>query len=150
MKNPVHCKSGIIIIVLLLSAFFLIAISCRPEPVAPQEAYMYIVEPAPDSTISGDSVRILTYVQNFTVVDKEGQPNKAGEGHLIYYKDISVPLTSGKAAVTTEGTYVISTSTQHTWQNVKPGRHVFWVQLVNNDNTPLEPPSAVSVPVSID
>ncbi len=94
-------------------------------------------------------MNILTYVENFRVVDKIGQTNNPGEGHLIYYKDVNPPVVKGEQALTADNTCIISTDRLHTWQNVEPGNHVFWVQLVNNDNTVLEPPAAVNVPIIV-
>jgi hypothetical protein len=135
---------ALLLILVLISIF-----SCRPEPLAPQEAVLYIVQPVADSVIEGDSVDIFTYTYNFQIADKIGQQNKPGEGHYIYYRDITPPIVKGKSAITAEGTYVTTTESRYTWHNISAGEHIFWVQLVNNDNTPLEAAVAVSVPVTV-
>jgi hypothetical protein len=88
-------------------------------------------------------------VDNFTLVDSNGQANQSGEGHLIYYKDITPPLVKGKTSLTQPGSYAVSIEKSFSWNNIEAGPHNFWVQLVNNDNTPLEPPAAVRVPVTV-
>jgi hypothetical protein len=138
-------KSALIILLLLIVFPFA---ACHPEPVAPLDARIYIIDPAAESTITTNAVTIKTFVGKFNLVDKTGQPNSPGEGHIVYYMDITPPLEQGKNALTTDGTCAISTETSHTWSNVSPGLHNFWVQLVNNDNTPIEPPAAVRVYVT--
>jgi hypothetical protein len=142
-------RSVYIVLTLLLLPALTMAISCRPEPLAPEEAVVYIVEPAADSIVQGNSVNVYTYSVNFEIVDKIGQPNKPGEGHIIYYRDVTAPIVKGKTALTPEGTYKVTTDSRYTWSDVSDGAHIFWVQLVNNDNTPLEPAAAVSVPVTV-
>ena len=135
----------LIILGLILPAL----VSCRPEPVAPQEGRILILEPSADSTVTSPNVTVRTYVEFFNLADKIGQPNVPGEGHIIFYLDVAPPLKKGESALTAEGTYFITTDTAHIWQNVPAGAHTFWVQLVNNDNTPLEPASAVYAPVTV-
>jgi hypothetical protein len=129
-------------IVILLSA-------CRPEPVAPQEAQVIILSPSAESTIYSDTVTLDIYVDNFVLTADDGRNNQNREGHLIYYKDVTPPLLKGKPALTEEGSYAISIEKSFSWNRLEEGPHNFWVQLVNNDNTTLEPPSAVRVPVTV-
>lgn len=126
-----------------------LAPACRPEPVAPEESQVIILSPSAELTIYSDAVTLEVYVDNFSLMVDNGQTNQSGEGHLIYYKDITPPLVKGQTALTPEGTYAISTGRSFSWSNVEAGPHNFWVQLVNNDNTPLEPPAAVRVPVTV-
>jgi hypothetical protein len=123
--------------------------SCRPEPVASNDAIVIILQPSADSVLSSDSVTIRTYVENFNLVDKSGQENRPGEGHLIFYLDVTPPTVKGQSALTAGSTYFISAEKSYIWENVLPGQHSFWVQLVNNDNTCLEPPAAVRAPVTV-
>jgi hypothetical protein len=138
-------KSALIILLLLMVLPFA---ACHPEPVAPLDARIYIIDPAAESTIATNAVTIKTFVEKFNLVDKTGQPNSPGEGHIVYYMDVTPPLEQGKKALTADGTYTVSTETSYIWNNVSPGMHTFWVQLVNNDNTPLEPQAAVRVYVT--
>lgn len=123
--------------------------SCRPEPVASEDATVIVLQPSAEATITSDSVIVRTFVENIDLVDKAGQDNQAGEGHLVFYLDATPPTVPGASALTSEGTYYISAEKSYTWENVSPGKHSFWVQLVNNDNTSLEPPAAVRVPVTV-
>jgi hypothetical protein len=123
--------------------------ACRPEPVAPDDARVIILQPSSESILTSDSVTVRTYVEYFDVLDKAGQVSQPGEGHLIFYKDVTPPTIKGESALSLEGTYVISVQKSYTWPNISAGQHSFWVQLVNNDNTSLEPPAAVRVPVTV-
>lgn len=90
-------------------------------------------------------------VLNFRVVDKIGEKTVFGEGHFIYYFNVVPPTSPGTPAFTEEGTYVATTDNIVSWFGVKPGEYSLWAQLVNNDNTPLEPPvvagATIIVPV---
>jgi hypothetical protein len=134
---------SVLVLIIVLSA------SCRPEPVAPDDARVIVLQPSADSEISSDIITVRTYVEYFRLVDKIGEPNVAGEGHLVFYRDFTPPVVSGTSALTPEGTFVISVEKTCAWKDVAPGKHSFWVQLVNNDNTSLEPPAAVRVPVTV-
>jgi hypothetical protein len=138
-----------LVAVLFILLVLILFPSCRPEPLSPQEAIVIIMSPLAETTLSTNAVTIKTFVENFTLIDKVGQNNSPGEGHLIYYLDVTPPLKQGEPSLTGEGSYVISTELTLTWQNVPAGQHIFWAQLVNNDNTPLQPPSAVRVPVTL-
>jgi hypothetical protein len=139
-------KFSFLIIFFVLIIFL---ISCRPEPVVSSDTTVIILQPSAESILSTSSVTVRTHIQNFVLVDKSGQLNMNGEGHLIFYKDVTPPTVRGQTALTNEGTYVESIEKSFTWENITPGRHVFWVQPVNNDNSCLEPPAAVSVSVSV-
>ncbi len=88
-------------------------------------------------------------VSKFTIVNKLGQPNVPGEGHVIYYLDVTPPITPGKAAVTAPNTYSETADTSYTWPNLAAGSHTLSVQLVNNDGTPLNPPVTTSEPLPV-
>jgi plastocyanin len=107
-----------------------------------------IVTPAEGAMISGGNVTISVSVTNFNLVNKLGQPNVAGEGHLHYFMDVTPPTAPGVPAITAVGTYVPTTATSYTWTNVTPGMHMFSVELVNNDHTPLVPPVVAFVNVT--
>jgi plastocyanin len=98
-----------------------------------------ILEPTDGSEIQGDNVTVVVDVSDFELVDKLGQENVEGEGHIHYYMDAAVPTAPGNPAITAPGTYAPIANTSYTWQNVAPGMHNFSVQLVNNDHTPLAP-----------
>jgi hypothetical protein len=124
-------------------------VSCRPEPVAPDDARILILDPPAGATLSSGDVTVKTFSEYIKLVDKAGQTSEPGQGHIVYYMDVIPPVTKGESALTDPGTYFATIEPFYTWENVAPGNHIFWVQLVNNDNTPLEPPSAVRVPILI-
>ncbi len=122
---------------------------CHPSQIDPLDPTVYILSPSPDSSVSGPDVTVKTYVTNFELLPGGGTPPTMATGHLIYYLDVTAPMTVGESATTAEGTYVISTATTHVWMGVAPGPHTFTVQLVNSDDTPLDPPDIVRVPVVV-
>ncbi len=124
-------------------------VACRPEPVAPDDATILILDPPANARLSGSEVTIRTFVNYVTLVDKIGQPAAPGEGHIVYYMDVTPPVVKGETGLTDPGTYFATTEKIHIWTNVPAGDHVFWVQLVSNNNTPLEPPAAVRVPITM-
>ncbi len=68
------------------------------------------------------------------------RPNIAGEGRVIYYLDVEIPVEQGKTAITAPGTYTEGAVTSKTWTNLAPGTHSLGIQLVQNDRTPFNPP----------
>ncbi len=108
-----------------------------------------IVTPQNRSVLPAGSVAITVQVSNFNLVEKLGQENVAGEGHVHYYIDVDAPTAPGQPAVTEAGTYAATTATSYTWNNVPAGTHTFSVQLVNNDHTPLGPPVVVKIVVTL-
>ncbi len=98
--------------------------------------------PAPPRSTGQPSadINMIPDTLNFKIVNKIGQAAVPGEGHYIHYFNIQPPATPGKPAFTDAGSYVVTADTFVTWVNVVPGQYNVWVQLVNNDNTPLQPP----------
>jgi hypothetical protein len=96
-----------------------------------------ISNPANGAIGKAGSLTITVDVSNFFVSDKQGQPAVSGEGHIHYYMDTIPPNTLGRPAVPTSGTWAHSANTSHTFTNVTVGIHKIYVQLVNNDDTPL-------------
>lgn len=109
-----------------------------------------IVITSPTGNIFGlDGVTVSVQVSNFTLVDKLGQPNVPGEGHIHYFMDVDPPTTPGQPAVTAPGTYAATTATSYKWSNVGSGNHKFAVELVNNNHTPLSPPVTAFINVLV-
>ncbi|APV43691.1 hypothetical protein Dform_00331 [Dehalogenimonas formicexedens] len=94
--------------------------------------------------INGPDITIGVKVTGFNLVPA-GQSGQAPYGHLVYYLDAIPSTIVGQSALTSSGTFVATTSLTNTWKNVSPGPHVFWVQLVNTDNTPLSPAILVNI-----
>ena len=92
------------------------------------------------STIPAGDVTVNIVISNFNVVDKIGQPAVPGQGHILYYLDVTPPTTGGQPATPSAGLFADLAATSYTWHNVTPGMHSLSVQLVNNDDTPLSPP----------
>jgi len=138
-----------IFLLLLILAFILLP-SCRTAvPLAPEEPMVVLLSPNDGEILGSGDVQVRIYVQNFKMVGNSSQPNKPNEGHAIYYLDVNAPLKSSTPATTSPGTFVTSVETSHIWQNVLSGQHTFTVQLVNNDNTPLNQPVTVRANVTL-
>ena len=99
-----------------------------------------IMTPQNGKILRAGSVTITVNVSNFNLVDKLGTANVAGQGHIHYFMDVLPPTTAGQPAVTAQGTYAATAATSYTWTNVTPGIHTFYVELINNDHTPLSTP----------
>jgi outer membrane protein assembly factor BamB len=107
------------------------------------------ISPADGATVTSGNVTVSAQVFNFNVVDKQGQPAVAGEGHLHYFMDVDAPTTPGQPATAANGTWTTTASESYTWTNVAPGPHTFSVELVNNDHTPLVPPVVAKSTVTV-
>ncbi len=94
------------------------------------------------------NILVVIGTENF-IVSREhmGVINRLGEGHLIYYIDEDPPTDTGVPATT--DTSMVSTAESHLWKNVTEGKHTFSVQLVNNDDTPLDTPIAATVTIDV-
>jgi hypothetical protein len=108
-----------------------------------------IRSPMDGASLAAGDMPVSVEVFNFNVVDKLGQPNVPGDGHVHYYLDAEPPTTKGQPAITAPGTYVAMGETSYTWTNVAPGTHTLAVQLVNNDHTPLTPPVVDKVTIIV-
>jgi plastocyanin len=108
-----------------------------------------IIQPVAGASLPAGNITVSVDVSNFDLVDKLGQSNVAGQGHIHYFIDVAPPTTPGQPANTTSGTYAPTIQTSYTWKNVTVGHHMFSVELVNNDHTPLQPPVTASVNVTI-
>jgi hypothetical protein len=80
--------------------------------------------------------------------DALGKANKTGEGHFIFYLDVDPPTVPGQPAFSSAGTYQVQTYSV-AWKNLSAGKHTFSLQLVNNDNTPLNPPVIAKTVVNL-
>ena len=63
--------------------------------------------------------------------------------------DVPAPVQRGIPANTAPGTYAATSATSYTWENVGLGPHAFIVELVNNDDTPLDQPAVTEFIVNI-
>jgi photosystem II stability/assembly factor-like uncharacterized protein len=108
-----------------------------------------ITEPSAGAILTGSNVTISVNVNNFKLVDKLGQANAPGEGHIHYFLDVTPPTTADEPATTASGTFVATAATSHTWINLAPGNHNLSVELVNNDHTPLSPPVVATININV-
>jgi hypothetical protein len=106
-----------------------------------------ISSPANGSIKKAGPLTITVSVSNFNVVAKQGQPAVPGEGHIHYYLDTVPPNTAGLPSTPTSGTWAHSAETSYTFENVPIGTHKIYVQLVNNDHTPLSSNTTDSIQV---
>lgn len=97
------------------------------------------------TTVHNRDVTVVVDVANFNLVERIGQANAAGEGHIVYYLDVDPPTRSGASALTAPGTYYATSATAMIWSNLSLGPHKIAAQLVNNDNTPLSTPAVYQI-----
>jgi hypothetical protein len=124
--------------------------SPSPTPTTPAIVpEVYFLTPLYNVTILPGDVTVKIKVNNFNLVNKIGQPNVRGEGHVIYYMDEVPSGVSGIPPTSTPGNSYETADTTYTWKNVPVGSHTFSVQLVNDDGTPLVPPRLNTEPVPV-
>ncbi|MDD1675003.1 MAG: hypothetical protein LUQ13_05095 [Methanomicrobiales archaeon] len=119
--------------------------------VPPVPAQITITSPQDGQTFVAGDIVVVTSVKNFAVVDKQGQANVAGEGHVHFYMDVNpVPTDPQKPAIPANATTVWAhvSGTAYTFTNVPQGKHIFTVQLVNNDHTPVIPLATDNITVT--
>lgn len=120
-----------------------ISVNATPVPT------LTIVTPTNGVVTPSSNIAVAVQVTNFNVVDKQGQTNVPGEGHLHFYLDVTPPTTPGQPAIPTSGVWAHVSATTYTFNSVVPGPHTIWVQLVNNDHTPVTPPVVAQIRVTV-
>jgi len=141
-----------ILFMLIGVVLFLVIAGCTSPPVMPAVPKVTIMEPANGATLSSGAVVVTIQVQNFSIVDKEGQASVPGEGHVHYYLDVSpIPTDPTKPALPADidAIWAHVAAPSYTFTNVTPGMHTLSVQLVNNDHTPVIPLATSMVSVVI-
>ena len=110
---------------------------------------LVIVSPRQRNTLPAGDVTVLVDVTAFKLVNWPGKPPTPGEGRLIFYLDAqAIPVDPDRSAGSGPGTYDTD-EPSYTFRNVPPGRHVFGVQLIDHDGTPVDPPKAAMVTVNV-
>jgi len=117
----------------------------RLEATAP----VLTITPSDGATIDAGDITIAAMALNFNLVEKQGEANVPGEGHLHYYMDTEAPTTPGQPAIPSGGEWAQTTNATYTFSDVAPGTHTFAVQLVNNDHTPLIPLVVAEITVTV-
>ena len=124
-----------------------------PTPTPPGGApTAAITSPQNGSTVPAGNVTVTAQVENLNVVDKQGQANVAGEGHVHFYMDLDqIPSNASAPAIPTNTSiqWAHVSATTYTFTNVTPGQHTFTVQLANNDHTPVYPIVTDTVTVTV-
>ncbi len=107
-----------------------------------------VITPQNGSQLPSGNIIISVVINNFIISSSDmGVINRKGEGHLIYYIDEEPPIDQGVPAITSTST--VSTDTKYIWKKIGPGKHTFSVQLVNNDDTPLDVPVIMTISVDV-
>ncbi len=108
-----------------------------------------IINPTNGAIKKAGSITITASVSNFNVVDKQGTMAAVGEGHLHFYMDVQPPTDPTKPAIPPSGIWAHVSGASYTFDNVPVGLHTFYVQLVNNDHSPLSPGISDSIQVYV-
>lgn len=108
-----------------------------------------ITSPANGATLPAGDITVTIQVTNFNIVDKQGQANVPGEGHVHYFLDVDAPTTPGQPAIPPSGIWAHVAATTYTFTNVASGTHAISVELVNNDHTPLVPAVVAKVTITV-
>jgi hypothetical protein len=107
-----------------------------------------ITSPEDGSELPPGMIIIIAEASSFIISEKDmGPVNRPGSGHFIYYMDEKPPTDQGQPALTDNS--IVSTALIQRWKSITEGTHTFAVQLVNNDDTPLDPPVTASATLSI-
>ena len=100
--------------------------------------------------VSPDTVQVTVTVKNFKLINDLGGNYVNGEGHIHYFLDVQPPTAQGQPAIPPKGSVWAATPDKtYTFDNVKPGRHTVYVELVNNNHTPLNPPEIAKITVKV-
>ncbi len=123
--------------------------SPRAEPgTLPVGPSVLITSPEFDGGILYGNVTVEFTVRDFALVPPGTGKKTRGTGHAVCFLDVVPPVSSGQPALTRPGSFIITAEPRCTWQQVPPGTHTFAVELVNDDNTPLNPPVLDAVDVT--
>jgi hypothetical protein len=133
----IHRASAICALIIIVTCVMLSG--CTTTPKTPT---VKITAPSNGATLPAGDIRVDADVQNFNIVDKQGQANVTGEGHVHFYMDVSpIPSAAGQPAIpaNTSALWAHVSDNSYTFANVPPGPHTIVAQLVNNDHTPVYP-----------
>ncbi|MDD1671102.1 MAG: PQQ-dependent sugar dehydrogenase [Methanomicrobiales archaeon] len=142
-------KQLVFLSLLLVMATLAAFAGCATQQAAPM---ITITSPQNGATVPAGSVPVTVQVSNLNIVDKQGQANVAGEGHVHFYLDIpSPPSAPGQPAIPANAQlqWAHVSGTSYTFTNVPPGTHTITVQLVNNDHSPIIPLAVATATVTV-
>jgi len=120
-----------------------------PSPTSGTGPDLTITSPAEGAVLPAGDITVSVRVSNFKLVPQYGQPYVAGEGHLHYYMGVGGPATPGSSGVIAPVTFIPTTETSYTWEDVPAGIHTFSVELAYNDHSPFIPPVVKTVTVTV-
>ncbi len=156
MKGLISAKRIVYTIILIaaLAASLMGLAACTENPAKEPAGddtgtSIEIISPQDGATLTSDNITVTVQVTGFKIVDKQGQANVAGEGHVHFYLDVAAPTTPDKPAIPTSGTWAHVSGTTYTFTNVPPGTHTISAQLVNNDHTPVIPLKVYTITVNV-
>lgn len=154
--------SYFLVVILLIS---LISFSCSssaakiPVPFTPVPGAtptVQITQPANNAVINGN-LSITVDFSNFAMVDPNGADNIVGQGHLDFCILNAAPdtqstqsglvpptfvISGGGSCAMTAGSYVLE-------NNLAPGDYQLKAELVNNDDTELNPPVIDTILITV-
>jgi len=124
-------------------------------------AKVSIVSPKDGAEVKISKGTVKIEVSGFRLANKMGMDAEDGEGHVIYYiwngygedgTTYEIPTVPGQPANSGGTGFVALASAEkenHWTSFLVPGKQKFAVQLVNNDNTPLEPAKVDQITVTV-
>jgi plastocyanin len=119
------------------------------SPSAVATPSVIINAPVDGAVFTSSRITVNIQVSKFFLGTVSGEPVSPGEGHVIYYLDTTPPTPAGEPATTTPGTYQALANTTFSWSILSSGIHTLAVELVNNDDTPLDPPVIAQVSITV-
>ncbi len=134
-------------------------VTVQKVPVKGPPVWGGIKAPKDGAVVENNNPFVLLEYGNFNIVAPSAT-NKEGEGHIIFYLDIDPITTAGaKANATPAGSkgkiFVGSSGTidqqmGYQWKSIPNGNHTLGAQLVQNDDTPFNPPLFDQVKVDVE
>jgi hypothetical protein len=115
----------------------------------------FIYGPKDGFTTFSNAVYIQLDITNINLVgtfpSNTTKANAVGEGHVDFYLDCPVPIVQGKpcgllpspapaGARIYQGGSAIVQNIGYQWKTISNGNHTFGAELVQNDDTPFDPP----------
>lgn len=140
----------------------LVSLGCASKVVVPftpvpgSSPVVQIVQPADSATVNGNLVVTVNF-SNFAIVDVNGAKNVTGQGHLDFCILNAAPNTDTTQSGPTPPTFVIAgggscaiiTSSYVLENNLTPGDYELRAELVQNDNSSLNPPVVDSIFITV-
>ncbi|MGE5373347.1 MAG: hypothetical protein ACM3KS_00030 [Phycisphaerales bacterium] len=146
----VHAIYPLLRIVLLLLVLAAITLPSQAELAgASGNPAISIIYPPANTNLPSGNIIVTVQVRDFQLVDRLGQANVYGQGHIHYFIDVPVPRDPTKPTGFDPGVPVPTANTGLTWTGVEPGRHQFSVELMSNYHTHVSPLAYGTVIVNV-